>query len=251
MRPWLGPLPEGAPSPYPEYNLSAISIPSTTSPIGLNPCLSRNTLLPVLMKICVVLVLGPAVAKVRVPRLLLTLTESSLILDLHRACLVGSPLMPNWQMNPGRTLKIRQSSKNPISVNFSKRVTPFGAHSGLVWTTIFPVLPGSPPTFSTVNSMRRPSAVASSAMAAKGFMESPRMLDATVAVDRTPRSRRVREDSLLSPSSTAFKVRALRLLAAELRENPSADERRESDRAKRLKKRVMIGKAWIGFMTLE
>ena len=50
----------------------------TTSPRGLNPCLSKNKFLSLkLMNSCVVRVFGPAVAKTTVPRLFVTRTGSS------------------------------------------------------------------------------------------------------------------------------------------------------------------------------
>lgn len=90
-----------------------------TCPKGEKPCLSRKPL-PwslVLIKICEVRVFGPAVANTTVPRVLLTLTGSSgILLDLHLLWTLGSPLIPNWATNPGKTRKIRHWSKKPCSV---------------------------------------------------------------------------------------------------------------------------------------
>lgn len=62
----------------------------TTSPIGLNPWLSRKLLRSLkLMKSCVVLVFFPAVANTTVPFLLETRTGSSRRLFLHLACTSG------------------------------------------------------------------------------------------------------------------------------------------------------------------
>ena len=81
-----------APSPYSLLILSTTSIPSVTLPKGEKPMPSSRVLLPKLMNNCVVRVLGPAVAKVIVPRVLLPLTGSSVMFaSRHFAETSGSP----------------------------------------------------------------------------------------------------------------------------------------------------------------
>ena len=67
------------------------------------------------MKSCVVRVFGPAVAKVRVPGLLLCVTGSSLMFALLPGA--DSPpdraLRPNWTMKPGTTRKNGAPVKKP------------------------------------------------------------------------------------------------------------------------------------------
>ena len=85
-------------------------MPDTTLPNGEKPWPSSPALSPKLMNTWVVRVLGPAVAKVTVPRVLLCLTGSSLMLALrHTAERLGLPLMPNWAMKPSSTRKNRTS----------------------------------------------------------------------------------------------------------------------------------------------
>jgi hypothetical protein len=85
-------------------------MPEITWPKGANPWSSSPALLPKLMNTCVVRVSGPAVAKVIVPRLLLALTGSSLMLASRQTCeICGLPLMPNWTMKPEMTRKKRAS----------------------------------------------------------------------------------------------------------------------------------------------
>lgn len=113
------------------YHSNVIAWHSYDSPY-LNPCLSRNSFpcCRVLIKICDVLVPGPAVAKTTVPLLLLTRTGSSLIFAfLHFAWITGSPLIPNCDTKPGSTRKKRHPSQNDSLVSSSKRLTPLGAHS--------------------------------------------------------------------------------------------------------------------------
>ena len=76
---------------------------------------SRLELSAKLMNTWVVRVFGPAVAKVIMPRLLLCVTRSSLMLaSRHSADSAGSPLMPNCTMKPEITRKKRTLSKKPF-----------------------------------------------------------------------------------------------------------------------------------------
>ena len=98
-------------SPYSALSFNATSKPEVTSPIGENPWRSKKPLSPKLMNICEVRVFGPAVANTNVPFLLLTFTGSSFKLAaLYFLFNAGSPLNPNWTINPGTTRKNLASS---------------------------------------------------------------------------------------------------------------------------------------------
>ena len=87
-------------------------MPWVTEPIGAKPLESRLTLSRRLTKSCVVRVSGPAVAKVKVPRTLCSVTGSSEIVALfHAAETSGSGLIPNWTTKPGTTRKNFTPSK--------------------------------------------------------------------------------------------------------------------------------------------
>mmetsp|Transcript_19198 Transcript_19198/g.26415 ORF Transcript_19198/g.26415 Transcript_19198/m.26415 type:complete len:212 (-) Transcript_19198:105-740(-) len=132
-----------------------MSMPLTTSPIGLKPIPSKNSLSAVLIKICVVLVPGPAVAKVTVPRTFDVLTSSSSKFFIHRDCTDGSPLIPNCETKLGKTRKMRHPSQKFTVASSSKRSTPIGAQSGRVLTTKLPVVgrssPSNIPTSNRIN----------------------------------------------------------------------------------------------------
>ena len=116
------------------------SSPPPPSRTGAKPCPSREALSLKLMKIWEVRVLGPAVAKVTVPRRFDSLTGSSLMLALCQAAATsGWPWMPNCTMNPEMTRKKVTSSKKPALARLKKRSAPRGAQARVTSTTNGPL----------------------------------------------------------------------------------------------------------------
>src|SRR5271156_194195 len=114
-------------------------MPEITLPNGENPWLSRNVLLPKLMKSCVVRVFGPAVANVMVPGALLCLHGSSLMFAFRHTLLTdGSALSPNCTMNPGTLRKNAASVKYPCFTRLWNRSAPNGDHARVTSTVKSP-----------------------------------------------------------------------------------------------------------------